>query len=804
MAGSYKGLSASEVEERIAGGKVNTSSGSISKSRGEIFRTHLLTYFNFLNLFLGALILTTGQLKNLLFLGTIICNSFIGIVQELRVKSLVDKLSVITASKVRVMRDGKESEIGIDQLVMDDIMLLESGDQIGADCVVLDSQGTEVNESMITGESVAVKKKAGDQMLSGSFLTAGSCTARVVHVGSENYATILAAKAKNKKRAASEMQKSINRIIKAVGFIIIPVGIMLYLSQRAVPGTSGSDAIVNTVGGVIGMIPEGLVLLTSVSFIVGVGKLAMKHALVQEIEAIESLARVNVLCLDKTGTITTGELEVEKFIPLSGADEKELSHVMSELVYAFADVNPTQKALMEYFPKTGEWKADQLIPFSSKRKLRAISFEGHGGWVLGAPEFIMGSDENLMDQCASYAREGYRVLLLASTDSVDEETSSFGPVTAKALLVISDRIREEAAHTFAYFRSQHVDIKVISGDNPATVSKIACKAGLEGAQDYVDAQTLPQDPDQLAEQVGRYTVFGRVTPEQKQSLIKAYQSGGSVVGMVGDGVNDVLALKDADCGIAMAAGSDAARQVAHIVLLDSDFVHLKDIVKEGRSIISNIERVSSLYLTKTIYSILLSIIFIIFAREYPFQPVHLTLVSAIAIGIPSFFLALEPNDSVTSGGFLRHVLRTALPGALAMVVSVLVVQAASSWLNLGSALTSTYNLLLLGIVSLLVLVMVSSPMNLFRKIICIVMTAIFAASVAILPGLFNIDRIFEWKMIFILPVGIITYLCMRFFKWFFRSIFPDKPRKITGLGPDGGKDPGRGRKRKSVFPFARS
>jgi len=443
----YSGLSAKEVAARVNKGKVNISQGSVSKTKKQIFRTHLLTYFNFLNLFLGALVLTTGQLKNLLFLGTIVCNSVIGIIQELRVKSLVDKLSVITASKAKVIRGGQESQIPLDEIVLDDIMLLESGDQIGADCVLLQGQGVEVNESMITGESVAVKKNEGDEMFSGSYLTAGSAVTKVIHVGADNYATILAAKAKDKKRASSEMQRSINRIIKVIGVIIIPVGIMLFLSQRSVAGTSTSDAIVNMVAGVTGMIPEGLVLLTSVSFIVGVGKLAMKQALVQEMEAIESLARVNVLCLDKTGTITTGNLEVQELIPVSTLGDSELKHILGELIYVFGDVNPTQQALMAYFPKAQEWTVDTIIPFSSARKYRAASFEDQGAYILGAPEFILGTDGELMEHVNSYASKGYRVLLLARASGIGDEGSIVGKPQALGLIVISDCVREDAPET---------------------------------------------------------------------------------------------------------------------------------------------------------------------------------------------------------------------------------------------------------------------------------------------------------------------------------------------------------------------
>lgn len=762
MSEKYSGLSQTEVERRIDEGKVNITGNSISKTKKEIFRAHLCTFFNFLNIFLGALVLTTGQIKNLTFLGTIIVNSIIGIIQELKVKSLVDQLSVITASKATVIRDGARKQIPLDELVLDDIMVLESGDQIGADCIVLEAQGIEVNESMITGESVAVKKTEGNEMLSGSYLVAGSGIAKVIHVGNENYATILAAKARDKKRATSEMQDAIKRIIKLDGFLIVPVGILLFLSQKAIEGTTMSSAIVNTVAGVIGMIPEGLVLLTSVSFILGVGRLARKQALVQEMEAIEALARVNVLCLDKTGTITTGELEVMDVVSCGRLDGDRIHSIMSEITYAFNDVNPTQQALMNYFEKTAHWQTTDLIPFSSARKYRAISFAGQGAYILGAPEFIVKDDRECIEKSESYAKQGYRVLLLAETDNISSETGDIGHPKPVAYIVISDCIREEAPATFEWFGAQNVAIKVVSGDNPATVSQIAVKAGLKTGDKYIDATTLPQNFEELKKVVKDYTVFGRVTPEQKQQIIKAYQANKCVVGMVGDGVNDVLALKDADCGIAMAAGSDAAKQVAHIVLLDSDFVHMKEIVSEGRMIISNIERVSALYLTKTIYSLLLSVIFILLGREYPFVPIHLTLISAVAIGIPSFMLALEQTETVTQSVFLKHVLRISLPGALTMVVNMLIIQASAALLGFDNSMTSTYNLIVAGMVSLMVLMKVCSPMNKLRRILCNAMIIIFAACVIFWPDLFSISSVFNWRMIFIVPIIVVTYFSMKY------------------------------------------
>lgn len=752
MISRYRGLSEKEIEERITQGKVNYTDISISKSNKEIIKSHTLTYFNFLNLFLGILVMISGQFKNITFMGVIIINSLIGIIQEFKVKKLIDQLSVITASKARVIRGGKTGRIPIQDVVLDDIMLVENGEQICSDCVVLESEGLEVNESMLTGESKPVKKKSGSHLLSGSFVVAGSAVGQVEHVGEENYATELAKKAKSKKRATSEMQNTIQRIIKVIGCLIIPVGILLFLSQKQVSGITFSDSLVNTVAGIIGMIPEGLVLLTSVSFILGVGRLAKKRALVQEMEAIEALARVNVLCLDKTGTITTGELEVVEIVEMGEEKSSRLHDIMNELSYAFDDVNATQDALMRYFKKSEVWTVDKKIPFSSERKYRAVEFIKEGIYVLGAPEFIMKDDENLFQTVEEYSKQGYRVLLLGSCESISCDEGSVNGVTALGLIIISDCIRPTAKATFDYFKEQNVAIKVISGDNPITVSNIAVKAGLEGAEHYIDASTLPDEFEELTKVVGQYSVFGRVKPEQKQNIIKAYQANKKVVGMVGDGVNDVLALKDADCGIAMAAGSDAAKQVAHIVLLDSDFASMKNIVREGRMIITNIERVSALYLTKTVYSLLLCVIFIFLQRSYPFIPIQLSWISAAAIGIPSFIMTLERTESSVSMGFLKHVLRIALPVALTMVLSILVIQILRPFWNMEETMTSTFNFLIGGAISMFVVFRVCTPMNTVRRILSISVIILFIAGIMLLPALFGIYSIFRWEVVFVIPM----------------------------------------------------
>lgn len=748
---NFYGLSQAEVEERISMGKTNRTETSISKSKKDIIKEHTLTYFNFLNLFLAVLVALTGQFKNMTFMGVILINTAIGIFQEFKVKKLIDKVSVMTASHAVVIREGIKKTVSVEEVVLDDVVIVENGNQICADCVVLESNGMEVNESMLTGEAKPVKKKAGDKLMSGSFLVAGSGAAKAYHVGEDNYSFVLAKKAHNKKRASSEMQETIKKIIKIDGVLLIPVGILLFLSQKDISGMPLSDAVVNTVAGVIGMIPEGLVLLTSISFVLGVGRLATKKALVQEMEAIESLARVNVLCLDKTGTITTGKLDVVEVLPQNDTAPAQVEKIMGAIVGAFDDVNVTQEALNKYFKKQKEWKTVEKIPFSSERKYRAVQFEEHGSFVLGAPEFLQEGNTELLTLVNGYSARGYRVLLLGGCDLKAEETMVEN-ITPLALIIISDQVRPEARDTFEYFKKQNVSIKVISGDNPITVSNIAVKAGLEGGEKYIDARELPQDFEELRTEVEKYSVFGRVKPEQKQDIIKAYQANEKVVGMVGDGVNDVLALKDSDCGIAMAAGSDAAKQVAHIVLIDSNFASMKNIVGEGRTIISNIERVSALYLTKTIYSILLCLIFIFLQKSYPFIPIQLSWISGTAIGVPSFLLTLERNETEVSNGFLRQVLRISLPAALTMVITIVLTQLMSPFWHGDSTMTATFNLFLGGVISLIVVYRVCQPMNRFHQILCTVLPIVFIAGILIAPGFLGVYPLLRWQSLLIIPM----------------------------------------------------
>lgn len=708
-----------------------------SRTKGQIILSHTVTYFNILNLALAGLILLSGQYKNMLFMGVVITNALIGIIQELRVKRLIDALSVITATQVKTVRGESIELVPIEQLRTGDIIEISTGDQLVADCTVIASSGLELNESLLTGESVPVFKDKGDSLLSGTFVTAGTGRAEIVHVGTENYAAQLVAKARSKKRATSEMQNSIKKIIRYVSYAIIPIGLLLFYIQRYQAGASLSDSLVNTVAGVLGMIPEGLVLLTSVSFILGVGRLARKNALVQEMEAIEALARVNVLCLDKTGTITTGKLTVDSILPLSHYADSAIETIMNGLVFAFSETNATTDALREYFSDTRPYEIIDSIPFSSRRKFMGVTFAEAGSFVLGAPEFLC-PDLSVLRTAERYEKKGYRVLLLASCDRLTKTQKELSGIQPYALFILSDKIKKDAPDIFRYFSSQGVAIKIISGDSAATVSAVGLRAGLKDAARCIDATDLPKDLKELCATIDNYTVFGRVSPEQKQQLVQALQHNGNVVGMVGDGVNDVLALKDSDCGIAMANGSDAARQTAHIVLLDSDFSSMKNIVKEGRTVIANIERVSALYLTKTIYSILLCIAFILLQKSYPFIPIQLSLIGATAIGLPSFLLTLEKNDKVTSGGFFRHVLRISLPSAVILTALLLCIQFLAGPLGLSPAMISTLNLLSGGIVSLGNVALVCRPFNKRRAALCIFLTALFFGAILLMPEFFQI------------------------------------------------------------------
>lgn len=767
---SQSGLSYIDVEQRKADGKVNVSHDNISKSKKQIVLEHTFTYFNLLNCFLAIIIISTGRWKNLTFMVVIIVNAVMGIFQELKVKKIIDQLSVVTEKKVKVIRDSLRQVIPVEELVLDDMIYLESGNQVTTDCIVLESHALEVNESLLTGEAHPIQKNENDELLAGSFIVAGSAYAKVIRVGIDNYSTQLVHKAKHKNKASSEMKDAILKVIKILSIVIIPVGFVLFYSQMNAYPDDYSTAIVKTVAGVVGMIPEGLVLLTSISFVLGVGKLAKKKALIQEMEAIEALARVNVLCLDKTGTLTTGQQIVKELICFPSFQKEDVEKIMGAMAYSFDDVNLTQKALQDYFHHSPSYQVDDIIPFSSERKYRAAKFHELGSYALGAPEFLT-HDQDMIQLADEYFNLGLRVLMLVSVDELNSSLLTIEGIHPMAFIIISDCIRDDAKETLDYFDHQGVDIRILSGDSPVTVSRIAQLAGMRNGDRYIDASTLPHDQDELQKVVSHYHVFGRVKPEQKQMIIKALQKEGYIVGMVGDGVNDVLAIKDADCGIAMAAGSDAAKQAAHIVLLDSNFGSMKDIVEEGKTIIADIERVSSLYLTKTIYSTLLSLIFAGLSLSYPFTPLQLSLISGLAIGIPSFCLTLEQSSSQLSDGFLKHVISIALPCALTMIIYMLGITFLGYLLNFDAIMLSTYYYLVAAFISFLVVFIVCIPFTKIRFLMWLSVTILFYSIVLLIPDFFGIYHFIDLRVIWVVPICISSIFVLKSIKKIIDNIY---------------------------------
>ena len=729
------GLTSEEVALRIQKGQVNTAAISPTKTVGQIVFNNIFTLFNAVNVVIFILVMTTGRFSNTLFMGVILSNTLIGIIQEIKAKRTIDKLSILSALHATVVRDGKSQEIAIDQIVLDDLCELISGDQVSADGVVVATSELEIDESLLTGESESILKNVGDSVLSGSFIVAGRGAMRVTGVGKDSYAQQITAEAQRHKRARSEILDTLNKIIRIVTFFIVPVGILLFLSQFLRSGVSWQDAVVATSAGIIGMIPEGLVILTSIAFAAGMIKLARRKTVVQELAGIEVLAHVNVLCLDKTGTLTEGTLAVSDVIALAGAEAAQVATAVSNLVGALADKNATGLALAAYFKEKSEWKCTKIVPFSSARKWSGAHFEGQGSFVIGAPEFVLkDAFPEIKEKANSYAIQGYRVMVLAS--SLEEFGAEGLPnaLQPQALLLLSDKIRAEAKETLAFFAQNDVEIKVISGDNPATVSEVARKLELKNADRYIDATTLPDEGEAFTKAAAYYTVFGRVSPKQKRQLIAALKSLGNVVAMTGDGVNDVLALREADCGIAMASGSDAARGTAHIVLLDSNFTSMPGVVMEGRQVINNIERVACLYLTKTIFSLLLSIFFIVTGFSYPFFPFHLTLIGAVTIGIPSFFLALEQNTKRVVPGFLRKIIINAAPGGVAVALNIILIQILSQFLAIESGQMRILAVLITAVIGFQVLVRVSLPFNKKRLLLLGAMVAVFVAALLVLPA----------------------------------------------------------------------
>ena len=710
------GLNSDQVNEYFENGWSNEPVEPPSKTVPEIIKSNLFTYFNLVFAVLAALLILAGSFRNLTFLPVILANLFIGIIQEIRAKNTLDKLSVLNAPKALVVREGRQFSIPAEELVLDDIVIFKAGNQICADAIVVDGE-VSVNESLLTGESDEISKKPGDELMSGSFIVSGECYARLDKVGEDSYISklTLEAKAMNSEEQ-SEMIRVLDKLVGVVGILIIPIGLLLFGQQFFFSGASFSKSITSMVAAVIGMTPEGLYLLASVALVVSVMRLASKKVLVHDMKCIETLARVNVLCVDKTGTITENTMEVNGEIPMDGYDSQSmapLKQIISDFASAMSSDNITMKAMKDYFNKPSGRKSVSVSPFSSQFKYSGAAFED-GSYVLGAPEFVLREDyDNYREQIEQYSSEGYRVLVFGIYDGVIDGKALTGKVTPLGLVFLSNPIRKEAPETFKYFENQGVEIKVISGDNPVTVSQVALQAGIANADNYIDASTLTTD-EAIEDAVLRYTVFGRVTPDQKRKFVRALKKAGRTVAMTGDGVNDVLALKDADCSVAMASGSDAAAQASQLVLLDSNFACIPSVVMEGRRVVNNIERSASLFLVKNIFSFLLSLFSVCFMINYPLEPSQISLISMFTIGVPAFFLALQPNKNIIQGHFLSNVLIKALPAGITdfLVVGALVVF--GQVFEVGETDISTACTMLLAIVGFVILYNISKPMNALR------------------------------------------------------------------------------------------
>lgn len=822
------GLTNEEVQERIAQGQVNNNENPNTRTYKQIILENTLTFFNFLNLVLLVFVLLVGSYKNSMFVGIIFINTVIGIIQEIRAKKTIDKLAILTESKTVVLREGKKWKISTEKLVVDDLIFLKAGEQVPADAKILEGN-LEVNESLLTGEADNLPKNPGDELFSGSFVTAGQACCQIIHVGSDNYASRITSEAKEFKRHNSELRNSLNAILKVISIIIMPLGAMLFYKQYYFVGDSIRDSVVNMVAAVLGMIPEGLVLLTSVALTLGALKLAQKKTLVQELYCIETLARVDTLCLDKTGTITEGTMcveSVESYPPVydeisdetsgnktapgewnnngtkssdltessaaaeasavsaaeaiakedgssillpqeeseTGAKKhrqedtakiREIEHIMGNLLSVLKDQNATADALRVRFEVAQDMELDHVIPFSSDRKYSGAAFKDAGTYLMGAAQFLFpeGNPE-LMEYCGSFAEEGLRVLVVAHSENVNEGTEIPQGLEPVGLLLLTDVIRAEAPDTLAYFESQGVDLKVISGDDPVTVSAIAKRAGLKNAEQYVDATTITTQ-EEMDEAVATYSVFGRVTPQQKQAMVKSLQAQKHTVAMTGDGVNDVLALKEADCSIAMAEGSDAAKNIANVVLLDSNFAAMPEIVNQGRRVVNNIRTAASMFLIKTIFSVLLSLITIFFGDSYPFEPIQMSLISACAVGIPTFLLAQENNYEKIDHTFLRHVFMNAFPAAVTITGCVFTVMLVCQNVYHSNLMLNTACVLVTGWNYMAALKTVYAPLNRYRKVIIYSMQVIFFAAAVILQDLLTLGSL-EFGMI------ILVFLLMTF------------------------------------------
>lgn len=759
------GLSDQEVIQRINEGKVNNVDNKITKSYKEIFINNTITFFNMINVSLLALLIFVGSYKNTLFILVIVINTIAGIYQEIKAKITLDRLKIIVSSKVDVIRNGITKTIAINEIVLDDYLILHTSMQIPSDSILVDGY-VEANEALLTGESDPILKQTGDKLFSGSFVTSGKGICKVIHVGDDNYTNKIANEAKKLKKHDSKLNQSLNMILKYISIIIVPLGILLFLKQYLYGNLGFNDAIVSTVAAIIGMIPEGLVLLTSVALTISVLRLAKQKTLVQELFCIETLARVDTLCLDKTGTITEGTMKVEFDVKICNVNIEE---IVGNLINSSTDENVTSNALKKHYTKMNNYKLCHNIPFSSDRKYSGASFYQEGTYYLGAYQFLFpqGNDE-LEIICNKYASDGYRILVLAHSSEVKQDDKLALDLTPYGIIVLSDVIRKDAKEILAYFDKQGVDLKVISGDDPLTVGAIAKKAGLKNANHYIDASTL-KTPQDFENALKSYSVFGRVTPQQKKEMVLALKRLGHTVAMSGDGVNDVLAFKEADCSIAMAAGSDVAKNVANLVLLDNNFSAMPHIVNEGRRVINNITMSASMFLIKTIFSILISIATIFLGQAYPFEPIQLSLISTCGVGIPTFFLTYEANFEHVKGNFLTTVLEKSFPFALTIAIGAATITNIGLYLGYDPLMLATICILFTGWNYLLALLKIYRPLTLYRRIVIYLTQLLYFALMLIGQPLFELTDIsFNWLVV-LLALIVYSSLFIDFSSYLFKQ-----------------------------------
>lgn len=768
------GLSAAQVKERFACHADNYKVESSTMSVSDIVKSNVFTYFNLVFAIIAVLLSIVGAWRDMLFLPIIIANTCIGIIQEIHSKKVLDKLSILNAPQSVVIRDGKKAQIAADKLVLDDVVEFTAGSQIPADAVVLDGE-LQVNESLITGESDEITKRAGDQLLSGSFVVSGKAYARLEKVGKDSYISKLTLQAtKSKKGEQSEMIRSLDYLIMVMGIIIIPIGIALFVQSFIYNEGTLHDSITGMVAAIIGMIPEGLYLLSSVAMAVSSVRLAQKKVLIHDMKCIETLARVNVLCVDKTGTITEPGMHVYEVELLDGVDEDATTKILADVVRAQNRDNATMEALQAHFTENGGMHAKEVFSFSSETKFSGAIMEDGKSYVIGAPEFVLRSQfEEYQEQIAEYSSKGYRVLVFGEYEGTLTKKPLTEPVVPMGFVMLANPIRKGAKETFTYFAENEVEIKVISGDNPLTVSVIAKEAGIANAERYVDASVLKTKSDYY-NAVEEYTVFGRVTPNQKRMLVQALKAHKKTVAMTGDGVNDVLALKDADCSVAMASGSDAASNVSQLVLLDSDFSRMPSVVAEGRRVVNNIERTAALYIVKNIFSMLLAVFSVILLLDYPLEPTQVSLISMFTIGIPSFILALEPNKNPIRGHFLTNVLVKALPAGLTdfIVVSGLVIFCREFSVDLDCLSTSCT--ILVAIVGFMILYRIAKPMNVGHIIMMIGVIAGWLFCMLFVSKFFAITSISKQCAMLMIVFAIITEPALRYLsaavEWIYAKI----------------------------------